>query len=146
VDYEAVARRSTGRAWRRLTPAERAGIVAGLRALLEERFLPRLAGGEPPTLTARLVRLRGDDARVRVLAAAGARSVPLELDLVRDGRGGWRVRDAVVSGLAVLEGYREQFPQLLELGGVARLLEQVETERREPAAQHAAAPRAPVGG
>ena len=38
-----------------------------------------------------------------------------------------------MAGLAILEGYQEQFPQLLALGGMKRLLAQLEAERQAQA-------------
>lgn len=144
VDYEEVARRSVGKRWARLAPADRRAVAEALRALLEEKYLPRGAPGAEATVSATLVRRRGGEARVHAVSFSGAQQAPVELDLLRGKDGRWRVFDAVVAGIAIVEGYQEQFPQLLKLGGVPRLLAQLRAEREAEAARRAAAaPSAP---
>jgi phospholipid transport system substrate-binding protein len=130
LDYEDLARRSLGKHWARQKPADRAALVKALRALLEETYLPRLQPGASYAFEATLVRRAGGDAEVRAKASGNGQEVPLEFRMWRGQDGHWRVYDATVVGLALLEGYQEQFPQLIELGGMKRLLAQLEDERR----------------
>jgi ABC-type transporter MlaC component len=141
VDYLGLARRSLGPHWARQKKADQAALVAALRALLEATYLPRLRPGATARTGVTVVRRKGADAELHVVAAAGDRQVPLDLRLERGQDGRWRVYDATVAGLALLEGYQEQFPQLLELGGMKRLLAQLETERQ--AQRQRQAPPAP---
>jgi ABC-type transporter MlaC component len=144
VDYQELARRSLGKHWARRSKAERASLVAALRALLEAAYLTRLAPGATGQADVRLVRLAGAEAELHVVATSGAQQVPLELRLRRGQDGRWRVYDATVGGLALLEGYQEQLPQLLELGGMERLLRQLESERQAQLARvQPAAPSPP---
>ena len=130
VDYEDLARRSLGKQWAQQPKADRAALVAALRALLEATYLSRLRPGGEARTEVRLVRRQGADAEVHVLVSGGERQVPIDLRLQRGADGRWRVWDATVAGLALLEGYQEQFPQLLALGGMKRLLAQLEQERQ----------------
>ena len=143
VDYDEVARRSVGKRWARLSAGDRRAVVEALRALLEEKYLPRGAPAPGAAVTATVVRRRGGEASVHAVSTSGAMQAPIELDLRRGADGRWRVCDAVVSGLAIVEGYREQLPQLLALGGVPRLVAQLRAEREAEAARHAVA--APAG-
>jgi phospholipid transport system substrate-binding protein len=130
VDYEELARRSLGRHWASQKPADRAALVLALRSLLEATYLPRLQPGGDASTVVTLRRQAGADAELTLVATSAEKQVPLELRMLRGRDGRWRVYDATVAGLAILEGYQEQFPQLLELGGMKRLLAQLETERR----------------
>ncbi len=138
VDYEEVARRSLGSLWGRQPLSDRRALVAALRALLEETYLaglrPRAGAGAGASASAAidvaLARRAGREAEVRVVAGAGADRVPVVLALARGKDGRWRIHDAVVAGIAILEGYQQQFPQLLELGGMKRLLATLDEERR----------------
>ncbi|MBK9517149.1 MAG: ABC transporter substrate-binding protein [Anaeromyxobacter sp.] len=148
VDHQAVARRSVGPAWKRLGAADRAALVAAVRALLEETYLGRLDPAGQATFLVQQASASGAAATVRAVAAQGEQVVPLELRLTRGQDGRWRLHDAVVAGVAVVEGWQEQFPQLLALGGVPRLLAQLEAERaalvakrRPPAARTPQPPR-----
>ncbi len=133
VDYQELARRSLGRHWARQQPADRAALVKALRALLEATYLPRLRPGGEASTAVTLARQAGADAELRVTVTSGQAQVPLELRMARGRDGRWRVSDATVAGLAILEGYQEQFPQLLALGGMKRLLAQLEAERQAQA-------------
>jgi phospholipid transport system substrate-binding protein len=131
VDYQDLARRSMGRHWDKLSRADRSALVTALRSLLEATYLPRLQpGGAAARTEVTVVRRQGADAELHLVATSGAQQVPLDLRLQRGQDGRWRVYDATVAGLALLEGYQEQLPQLLELGGMKRLLAQLETERQ----------------
>lgn len=130
LDYEGLARRSLGRHWARQPRADRTALVAALRALLEATYLTRLQPGASGRAEVTLVRRAGAEAELHVVASSGERQVPIDLRLQRGTDGRWRVYDATVAGLALLEGYQEQFPQLLELGGMKRLLAQLEQERQ----------------
>lgn len=129
VDHQEVARRSVGPAWRRLGAAERAALAAAVRALLEETYLGRLDPAGQATFLVQQAKVTGRAATVQAVAARGERVVPLELRLARGQDGRWRVHDAVVAGVAIVEGWQEQFPQLLAMGGVPRLLAQLEGDR-----------------
>lgn len=130
VDYRDLARRSMGPHWAKQGKADQAALVAALRALLEATYLPRLHPGGAFRTEITVVRRQGADAELHLVAFTGDRQVPLDLRLQRGQDGRWRVYDATVAGLALLEGYQEQFPQLLALGGMKRLLAQLEAERQ----------------
>jgi phospholipid transport system substrate-binding protein len=130
VDYEELARRSLGRHWASQKPADRAALIQALRSLLEATYLPRLQPGGDASTVVTLRRQAGADAELALVATSAEKQVPLELRMLRGKDGRWRVYDATVAGLAILEGYQEQFPQLLELGGMKRLLAQLDAERK----------------
>ncbi|MCM2332429.1 MAG: ABC transporter substrate-binding protein [Anaeromyxobacteraceae bacterium] len=145
VDYEGLARRSLGTAWARQSAADRSALGGALRALLEATYLAGLRPGGEATLELREVGRTGRACVLQGTIAAGQRVVPVELRLERGAEGRpWRVFDATVGGLALLEGYQEQFQQLLALGGMKRLLAQLEQERQAALARLAAPPAAPA--
>jgi ABC-type transporter MlaC component len=143
VDYEELARRSLGKSWARQKAVDQTALVGALRALLEETWLPRLRPGAPYALQVQLVRRAGNDAEVHAVATSGSAQTPFDFRLRRGADHHWRIYDATVGGLALLEGYQEQFPQLLRMGGMKKLLSRLEEERVAQAEAHrrkAAAP------
>jgi phospholipid transport system substrate-binding protein len=144
LDYEELARRSLGKRWAAQRPADRAALVQALRALLEATYLTGLRFDPKATFAVATTRRTGEVAEVKGSAASDGEVVPLELRLRRGADGRWRIFDATVAGLAIVEGYQEQFPQLLDLGGMPRLLRQLEAETR--AKLGAPAPTAATSG
>jgi ABC-type transporter MlaC component len=146
VDYEELARRSLGPRWARQRPADRGALVKALRALLEATYLSRLRSDPSATFTIASTARRGEVAEVKATATASGDSVPLELRLRRGPDGRWRLFDATVAGLAIVEGYQEQFPQLLDLGGMPRLLATLAEETRKAGGAEVPPPGAPPVG
>lgn len=142
VDYQGLARRSLGRRWAGLPAPDQAAVVAALRALLEATYLVGLQPGGEAAVEIRELRRAGPEADLALTITSGSRVVPVELRLsrVKGKAPPWQIHDATVAGLAILEGYQEQLPQLLALGGVKRLLAQLEAERQVQLRRHRPAP------
>ncbi len=131
IDYEELARRSVGPRWAKLSPADRSAIVKSLRALVEETWLSGLLRPDPLFAFAVLGKqVTGTEAEVKTRVQSGGRQAPVDFRLVRGKDGRFRVIDVTVNGVSALGGYREQFPQLLDLGGVPLLLETLAIQRR----------------
>jgi phospholipid transport system substrate-binding protein len=150
ADYEELARRSLGKHWAAQNQADRSALVRSLRALLEETYLPRLAGADPLyAFAVEKASRSGDEAEVRVRTQSREQQAVTIFRLKQGKDGRWRIFDVTIGGLAILEGYQEQFPQLLEMGGMPKLLKTLEAERRalqqKPAKQPPAAAASPGG-
>ena len=131
ADYEELARRSLGKHWAAQKPADQKALVKALRALLEETYLPRLSRADPMyAFAVEKWSQAGDEAEVRVRTQSNGQQAQLTFRLKQGKNRRWRVFDVTVGGLAMLEGYQEQFPQLLEIGGMPRLLQTLESERK----------------
>jgi ABC-type transporter MlaC component len=145
ADFEELARRSLGTHWAAQKPADQQKLVKALRALIEETYLPRLLGADPMYAFAveRATRA-GDEAEVVVRTQAKGRQAQLAFRLKQGRDGRLRVFNVTVGGLAILEGYQEQFPQLLGIGGMPKLLQTLEAERKALAERNAKPPPAPT--
>ena len=131
ADYDELARRSLGKHWAAQKQADRKALVKALRALLEETWLPRIGGADPLyAFAVEKVTRSGDEAEVRVRTQSGGQQAVTVFRLKQGKDRRWRIFDVTVGGLAVLEGYQEQFPQLLEIGGMPKLLQTLEAERK----------------
>ena len=144
VDYEDVARRSAGARWAGFSPADRAAVTKALRALVEETYMSGLFKPDPLFAFAVLGHaVDGGEATVRAIAQSGGRQAPAEFRLVRGKDKRWRIVDVTVNNVAIVAGYREQFQQLLDLGGVPKLVGTLEAQRKA-LVQMRAAPAAPA--
>lgn len=131
IDYEELARRSVGPRWAGLPAADRLAVVKAQRALFEETYLSGLFRPDPHFAFAVLgSKVTGTEADVKVVIQSGGRQAPADLRLFRGRDGRFRIFDATVNGVAVLAGYQEQFGQLLDLGGVPKLVSTLEAQRK----------------
>jgi ABC-type transporter MlaC component len=131
VDWEELTRRSSGPRWPSFSPADRAAVTKGLRALVEETYLARLVRPDPLFALAVVGNAaNGPESRVTVVVQSGASQGRIELRLLRGKDRRYRIFDATVNGVAVLAGYQERFAQLLDAGGLPRLLESLEAQRK----------------
>ncbi len=130
IDYEELTRRSLGSRWAGLSPADRSAIVKSLRALVEETYFSGLFRPDPVFAFAVLgKKVTGTEASVKVLLQSGGQQAPADVRLVRGKDRRWRAFDATVNGVAVLSGYQEMFPPLLDMGGVPMLLATLAAQR-----------------
>ncbi len=131
VDHDELARRSVGARWAGLSPADRAAVTRALRALVEETYLSGLLRPDPLFALAVLgSQAKGAEAEVTLVVQSGASQGRIALRLLRGKDRRWRIFDATVNGVAILAGYAEQFAQLLDQGGLPRLLESLEAQRK----------------
>ncbi|HET8734318.1 MAG TPA: ABC transporter substrate-binding protein, partial [Anaeromyxobacteraceae bacterium] len=113
------------------SPADRAAVTKSLRALVEETYLSGMLRPDPLFALAFLgSQTKGGEAEVTVVVQSGASQGRIALRLLRGKDRRWRIFDATVNGVAVLAGYAEQFAQLLDPGGLPRLLESLEAQRK----------------
>lgn len=131
VDFEAMTRVAAGRAWRDMTPADRAALAAEFRTLLIRFYSGMLAqyADYDYRILAREEHPAGDEALVVVeLRKRGLQGGPVVRvnALVRAGSGGaWRVVDLSVDGVSIVQSYREGFREDLKRLGVSGLIEKL---------------------
>ena len=131
VAWDEVTRRSLPGRFEKLSPADRAAIEKAQRALVEETWFSGLLRPDPLFALAVLgSSTAGTDTEVKTVLQSAGRQARVEFQLVRGKDGRFRVIDLAVNGVSALGGYREQFPQLLDLGGVPHLLETLAIQRR----------------
>jgi phospholipid transport system substrate-binding protein len=126
-DYEEMAKRALGTHWRRRTPAEQEEFVKLFRDFLERIYSDKidLYGGEKVRFGREVV--DKDFAQVEsTLVKPKGEEIAVNYKL-RQTNGQWKVYDAVVENISIVNNYRSQFDRIISSSSyeelVKRLLE-----------------------
>jgi phospholipid transport system substrate-binding protein len=112
-DYDEMARRSLGQYWRQRSPAEREEFVRLFRAFLEKIYAEKIDLYEGEKITFGRETIDQDYAQVDstfINAKGEANSVVYRLKRT-DGK--WKVYDAVVENISIVNNYRSQFDRVI---------------------------------
>ena len=112
-DYEEMARRTLAAHWRRRTPAEQEEFVKLFRAFLERIYSDRVDVYGNERIVLGRERINQDDAEVesKIIGPKGDEN-PVIYRLRRvDGQ--WKVYDAVVDNISIVNNYRSQFDRVI---------------------------------
>lgn len=112
-DYEEMARRTLGAHWRRHTPAEQQEFLKLFRAFLEKIYAEKvdLYEGERAIFGRESIDQDYAEVESKVINSKGDES-PVVYRLKRtDGR--WKVYDAVVENISIVNNYRSQFDRVI---------------------------------
>ncbi|MGE5215970.1 MAG: phospholipid-binding protein MlaC [Chloroflexota bacterium] len=112
-DYEEMARRSLASHWRRRTPAEREEFATLFRAFLEKIYSDRIDLYDGEKVTFGRETIDQDYAQVgsTVINAKGEESSVVYRLKRTDGK--WKVYDAVVENISIVNNYRSQFERII---------------------------------
>jgi phospholipid transport system substrate-binding protein len=112
-DYDDMGRRALGSHWRRRTPAEQEEYLTLFRLFIERVYADRVDLYEGERIVVGRETIDGDYAEVesKVINARGEES-PVIFRLRRADTK-WRVYDAVVENISVVQNYRSQFDRVI---------------------------------
>lgn len=112
-DYQEMARRCMGRHWRQRTPAEQEEFYNLFRDFLERVYSSKVDFYDGERVTFGRETIDGDFAEVEstVVNATGIES-PVTYRLRRTG-GIWKVYDAVIENISIVNNYRSQFDRVI---------------------------------
>jgi phospholipid transport system substrate-binding protein len=112
-DYEEMARRTLGQHWRRRTPAEQEEFVQLFRAFLERIYSDKVDFYEGEKVVFGRETIDQDYAQIEsTVINAKSEESPVTYRLKRtDGK--WRVYDAVVENISIVNNYRSQFDRVI---------------------------------
>jgi phospholipid transport system substrate-binding protein len=125
-DYEEMAKRALGSHWRRRTPAEQEEFVKLFRDFLERIYSEKidLYGGERvrfgrevidnnfAEVESTIVRPKGDEIAV--------------VYKLKHGNGQWKVYDAVVENISLVNNYRSQFDRVISSSSYEELIKRLQ--------------------
>jgi phospholipid transport system substrate-binding protein len=126
-DFEEMAKRSLGPAWREQSPQKREEFVRLFRDLIFNTYVDRVeknAGAGVPVIYAG-EEMAGDYAVVKTRVKSkshGEVEIQYRLKLLK---GNWKVYDVVVEGISFISNYRQQFNSMLAGGSFEMLLGQL---------------------
>jgi len=112
-DYEEMARRTLGAHWRRHTPAEQQEFIKLFRAFLEKVYSEKvdLYEGERAEFERESIDQDYAEVESKVTNVKGQES-PVLYRLKRTA-GRWKVYDAVVENISIVNNYRSQFDRVI---------------------------------
>ena len=112
-DYDEMARRALGAHWRRRTPAEQEEYLTLFRLFIEKVYADKVDLYEGERIVVGRETIDGDYAEVesKVINARGEEN-PV-IFRIRRADGKWRVYDAVVENISVVQNYRSQFDRVI---------------------------------
>jgi phospholipid transport system substrate-binding protein len=124
-DFTEITKRSLGRHWQAVSPAEREELVRLLTALLERAYMGRLEqySGERIAFAGETV--EGDLATVRTrFVSRGGVEIPVDYRLYRVGER-WLAYDVTIEGVSLVASYRAQFNKIIQTSSPQALVERL---------------------
>jgi phospholipid transport system substrate-binding protein len=110
-----IARRALARNWHRFSSAQQDEFIDLFRKLLEKVYTDRILSysyADEKVVYERQVMLAGNRAEVETKVVTSSRQTPVTFRLILTD-GAWKVYDAVIEGVSLVENYRSQFNELL---------------------------------
>jgi phospholipid transport system substrate-binding protein len=124
-DEQEIARRALARNWSRFTAAQRQQFVLLFHRLLERVYMERVLSysydNEQVVYEKQLV-LAANRAEVETKIITRSQQIPVTFRLISTA-GTWKVYDAVIEGVSLVENYRSQFNELLATNSPKELLD-----------------------
>ncbi len=112
-DYEEMARRSLGQHWRRRTPAEQEEFTQLFRAFLEKIYSDKVDLYEGEKISFGRETIDGDFAQVESTVTNLKNEPSSVVYRLRRSGGQWKVYDAVVENISIVNNYRAQFDRVI---------------------------------
>jgi phospholipid transport system substrate-binding protein len=125
-DYDEMAKRALGSHWRRRTPAEQEEFVKLFRDFLEKVYSDKidLYGGEK-VLFGREI-MDGDFAQVDSTLIRPKGEEIAVIYKLRRANGKWKVYDAVVENISIVNNYRSQFDRVISSSSYEELVKRLQ--------------------
>jgi phospholipid transport system substrate-binding protein len=132
-DYEEMAKRALGAHWRRRTPAEQEEFVKLFRDFLERIYSDKvdLYGGEKVRFGRELIDKDFAQVESTIIKPKGE-----ELAVIyklRQLNGQWKVYDAVVENISIVNNYRSQFDRIISSSSYEELVKRLQEKAGQDA-------------
>jgi len=112
-DYDEMARRALGAHWRRRTPTEQEEYLRLFRGFIERIYADRVDLYEGERIVMGRETIDGDYAEIESKVVNGKGDESPVIFRLRRADGKWRVYDAVVENISVVQNYRSQFDRVI---------------------------------
>ena len=124
-DFNQMARRSLGRQWGRITPAERNEFTRLFTDLLERTYVNQIQGFNDERVVFTRERSDGNYAEVesRILTRTGKQFSVNYKSLLVDGE--WKIYDIVAENISLVNNYRSQFRRILARSSYKELIRRI---------------------
>jgi phospholipid transport system substrate-binding protein len=123
-DFQELSRRTLGREWKKMKPAQQKEFVQLFRELLQGVYADRLlAYSDQKIMFDKETMLKKGRAEVQsYLQTSDGKKIPLFYRLT-DKSGSWKVYDVIIEGVSMVKNYRTQFRQILAKDSPDKLLQ-----------------------
>jgi phospholipid transport system substrate-binding protein len=124
-DYEEMSKRALGAHWRRRTPAEQEEFVVLFRDFLERAYSDKidLYGGEKVLFGRETI--DADFAQVETTIISPKGEEIAVVYKLRRGNDNWKVYDAVVENISLINNYRSQFDRVISSASYQELIKRL---------------------
>ena len=139
IDFPELSKRSLGDEWKRLPENKRAEFVKTMFSVLCTSYASKalVEGKKENLIKYQTEDVSGNEATVRssVRGADGDTLVVFKLFRANSGKnaGTWKLFDVVTDDVSLLEGYRDEFRQIISKKGFDGLLESLKSKQRQQA-------------
>lgn len=125
-DYEEMAKRALGTHWRRRTPAEQEEFVKLFRNFLERIYSDKidLYGGEKVRFGREVIDQGFAEVESTIIRPNGEELAVVYKLRQRDGE--WKVYDAVVENISIVNNYRSQFDRVISSSSYQELVKRLQ--------------------
>ncbi len=124
-DYEEMARRALGPHWRRRTPAEQEEFVKLFRDFIEKIYTDKIDLYEGEKIVFGRETVDQDFAQVESAVINGKGEQFAVVYRLRRADGKWKVYDAVVENISVVNNYRSQFDRVINSSSYEELVKRL---------------------
>ena len=123
-DFQELSRRTLGREWKKMKPAQQKEFVKLFKELLQGVYADRLmAYSDQKIMFDKETMLKKGRAEVQsYLQTSDGKKIPLFYRLTNKS-GSWKVYDVIIEGVSMVKNYRTQFKQILSKGSPDKLIE-----------------------
>jgi len=123
VNFTRMTASAVGRGWRQATPEQQKQLETEFKALLVRTYSGALGEVRDQTLSFKPMRMRPEDTEVVVRSEVRGKGEPIQLDYRLEKAGDtWKIYDLNVLGLWLVETYRNQFAQEINVNGIDGLI------------------------
>ncbi|MEM1347091.1 MAG: ABC transporter substrate-binding protein [Myxococcota bacterium] len=133
VDFAELAAKSLGEHWVARTDAEKREFLELLQQLLQANYQSKLEGKKVDKdykIEYVEEKTRGEKAIVKTVVSVDADKTPVQYKLVRRGDT-WIAFDVVIDDIGLVESYREEYTEIIEAEGWAKLIEKMRARIKE---------------
>ncbi len=124
VNFNRMTASSVGRFWRQANPEQRQRLQQEFKMLLIRTYSGALTHFNNQTLAMRPSRYRPEDKEVTIRSEVRGRGDPVQVDYrLESTPNGWKIYDLNVMGIWLVETYRTQFAQEINVRGIDGLID-----------------------
>lgn len=123
-DYEEMGKRTLGKHWKKMTPAQREEFVRLFQQFLSNSYAGNVDSYAGEEVVYLKERNKGNFAEVQTKVVSAKVQVPLDYRLMKKNNDWW-VYDVVIDGVGLTKNYRSQFSRIIQSSSYEGLLQRL---------------------